>query len=96
VRNKLGTSKSDARQKAVVLLYGDGKLAAAGKEKEARPSDRELGVSGQEAFLCARSIGASNELNDLVPSRAASQQRPEQTSLDYRICPCRKQNSGSG
>jgi hypothetical protein len=35
VRNKLGTSKSNARQKAVVLLYGDGKLAAAGKEKEA-------------------------------------------------------------
>jgi hypothetical protein len=68
VRNKLGDSKKDARQKTAVMLYGNAKFAAAGNGEEGgRPNkEYEEGCSG--AFLCAGSIRTQNkQIVPLVP-----------------------------
>ena len=47
VRDKMGRSRGDARQKTMVLLHDDGKFAAAGRGKEDGVSTGSLGRASE-------------------------------------------------
>jgi hypothetical protein len=95
VRKELRTLKSDARQKAIVLLHSNGTLSASGTGEEGgrptgslkRAAKRHISVGGAPEYRTSRACLWCQQ-NDLVPSMAEGWQRPEQTSPDYRSCPC--------
>jgi hypothetical protein len=80
VRNKLGDSKKNARQKTAVMLYGNAKFAAAGNGEEGGVQTRSMKRAVQGHFYVPGALEHRTsrschwcQKKDVVPSTADNQ-----------------------